>query len=703
MKPRHHLALLSLMVALSLLLGACGGAATDVPAAPTDSAPAAAGVVAPEEPAESTGDEEETEMAPGEEAVSACPQLTVANMQGYTNAYPGQFELSEFEAATGCNLTFIENPLFIGRGLPPVEDRLPVDPLVIVPYEEIGVYGGTMNGISTAPESATSDILSWRHVSLVRVADDLQTVLPNVAVEWEVNDAHTEYTFSLRQGIKWSDGEPFTVDDMLFWYEDILMNEQLNPGNPADFVMEKLDVHTVKYTFPHPNYAFLISQATNAYAQPWQPKHFLSQFHIDYNEEADDLAVAEGYDDWTGLFRSYYHDWKDSYHRVGVPTIESHILIEESTEHRRFEANPYYWKVDPTGQQLPYIDYHYERFIADSEVTNLAIINGEVDLKGQAMELTSYSLLKENEANGHYVVQLPPAGLGKSTVYWPNVNHQDPVKAELFNNPKFVQALSLAFDRDEMNELIFLGLGRPIAGLPADPATVPFVTEEQATYMTEYDPDQARALLDGLGMEVGSDGFRTAPDGSDFMIYLEYCQQAGPVLMQELVKGYWEDIGIRVELKEVSSEAYRSRVTANDFDISVWHNDGTALPSIMASTNHFYPPFSGGSFGMPGPWQPWFDTDGVEGEEPPAYVVEQYEKAQRFLTLVPGSDEWSALGKEMVDTYLEYMWSIGTVGYVPSPVVVHDRLGNTPEWTVILWDYYWEYPFRVDQFFIAQP
>lgn len=701
MKPRLPLILLSLMVVFAMILGGCGG--TPEPTEePTEAAPAATDTAVPEEPETPATEEPEATEEPPAEA-GTCPPLTVADMQGFTSEYPGQFEVAEFEAATGCEFTYTENPLFAGQDLPPVEERLPEDPLVLVPYEEIGVYGGTMNGVSTAPESATSDILSWRHVSLVRIADDLQTVLPNVAVSWEINDDHTEYVFNLRKGIKWSDGEPFTADDMMFWYEDIKMNQELNPDNPPSYVMEKIDDYTVKYTFPEPNYAFLISQGTNAYAQPWQPKHFLSQFHIDYNENANDLATDEGYDDWTGLFRSYYHDWKDTYHRLGVPTIESHVLIEETTEHRRFEANPYYWKVDPTGQQLPYVDYHYERFIADSEVTNLAIINGEVDLKGQAMELTSYPLLKENEASGNYTVQLPPAGLGKSMVYWPNVNHQDPVKAELFSNPTFVQALSLAFNRDEMNELIYLGLGQPIAGLPADPATVPFVTEEQATHMTAYDPDQANALLDELGMEPGADGFRTAPDGSDFMIYLEYCQQAGPVLMQELVKGYWEDVGIRVELKEVSSEVYRSRITSNDFDVSNWHNDGTAFPSIINNTDHFYPPFSGGSFGMPGPWQPWFDTNGEEGEEPPAHVVEQYEKAQRFLTLEPGSDEWMALGNEMVATYLENMWSIGTVGYVPSPVVVHNRLGNTPEWTVILWDYYWQYPFRVEQFFIAQP
>ena len=643
-------------------------------------------------------EEEETEAAADTEV--AAP--TVADMQGLESEFPGQFELGEFESLTGSELNFTDNPLFDDRELPEVEDRLPENPLVVAPYEEIGVYGGTMNGTSYGPESGTSDILSWRHVSLVRISDDLETIMPDVASDWEVSEDNTEFTFYIREGIKWSDGEPFTVDDMIFFYEDIKLNEELNPDNPPDYVMEKIDDYTVKFTFEESNYAFLISQATNAYAQPWQPEHFLSQFHISYNEDANELAQDAGYDDWTGLFRAHYHDWKDSYHEVGVPTIESHVLIEETTEYRLFEANPYYWKVDSAGQQLPYINYQYERFVSDTEVVNLAIINGEVDLKGQGMELTSYSILKEGEADGDYVVQLPAAGLGKSMVYWFNLNHTDPVKQELFNDVNFKQAMSLAIDREEINELVYLGLGEPIAGLPADPASVSFVTDEQASYMTEFDPDEANLLLDSLGMELGDNGFRTAPDGSDFMIYLEYCQQAGSVTTQELIKNYWEDIGIRVELKEVSSEVYRSRIVANEFDVANWHNDSTSLPAIMSDTSSFYPPFAGGAFSKPGPWQPWLDSNGEEGEEPPAIVLEAYEKAQELMILEPGSAEWTALGTELIDIYLDNMWSIGTVGYVPSPVIVHNRLGNTPEWSVILWDYYWEYPFRVDQFFIKE-
>ncbi|TVQ58906.1 MAG: ABC transporter substrate-binding protein, partial [Rhodobacteraceae bacterium] len=122
-------------------------------------------------------------------AFAACRAVTVADMQGLSPAFPQQFELAEFEDAASCALAFAENPAIaefnariLGNpALPPLAERLPAEPLVVAPYEAIGTYGGVVNGLSRATEAGTSDILSVRHVSLVRYADDLQTIVPNVA------------------------------------------------------------------------------------------------------------------------------------------------------------------------------------------------------------------------------------------------------------------------------------------------------------------------------------------------------------------------------------------------------------------------------------------------------------------------------------------------------------------------------------------
>ena len=127
-------------------------------------------------------------------AFAACPAVTVTDMKGVkAGAYPQQFELAEFEAAANCKLSFTTNPKIAalngkiqGNGaLPALSDRLPEEPLVVAPYDKIGTYGGVLDGLSNAPEAGTSDLLSVRHVSLVRYADDLKTIVPNIAKSWK--------------------------------------------------------------------------------------------------------------------------------------------------------------------------------------------------------------------------------------------------------------------------------------------------------------------------------------------------------------------------------------------------------------------------------------------------------------------------------------------------------------------------------------
>jgi len=701
-KHKTMLCLVTGIVLVALVLGACAKATPTV-------APTKAPTVAPTKAAP-------TEV-PTEEA--ACPASTVADPKGVPpGKWPQQYELAEYEELTGCKLTFSENPriaelnaeLNPDSELPPVEERLPEEPLVVQPYEEIGKYGGQLRGVSFAPESGTSGILSWRHVNLVRWSDDLKTIVPDVAKSWEWNKDFTEITFHLRKGHKWSDGEPFTVDDILFWYEDIQLNKDLFPevrsiwvygGEPMK--IEKIDDVTFKIHFAEPAPGFLTLMATT-YIQPFQPKHFLKQFHIKYNPKANDLAKEQGYEDWLGLFRSYYHDWKDSYHRLGVPTLESHVLVEETTEHRRFVANPYYFKVDTAGQQLPYIDEHYETFIAEKEVHILKFIAGEIDLKMQGLDLASYPVYKENEDEGGYTVQMAPAGLGGGIFFCFNITHPDPVKRAIFSDIRFKKAMSLAIDREEINKTIYLGLAKPMQALPADPLSCPFVEPEMETYLIEYDPEKANALLDEMGLtERDANGFRLRPDGKTLAINYIYCQQSAPPLIHQLIKRYWEAVGVKVDLKEVTSEVYRANTLRNEHDLQVWHNDGTSAVMLIADPQRLYPPFATGlSHFTGGPWYDWWKSNGAEGEEPPEDMKRLRDLALQFHSVEPFSDEWMELGKQIVQIHLDHLITIGTVGDVPMPVIISNRLGNVPKYTCAVWDYYWHWPFRVCQFYFKE-
>jgi len=176
---------------------------------------------------------------------ASCPSITVSDMQGVAGGkYPQQYELSEFEKAAGCKLKFSENPsikkinaTIVGnKGLSGVNKRIPKEPLVVVPYDAIGSYGGTFRMLSNATEAGTSDLLSTRHVNFVRYSDDLNTIVPNVAKEYSWNDDFTQLTFSLRKGHKWSDGAPFTADDVKFWYDNLMMDSKIRE-KPYDYLL----------------------------------------------------------------------------------------------------------------------------------------------------------------------------------------------------------------------------------------------------------------------------------------------------------------------------------------------------------------------------------------------------------------------------------------------------------------------------------
>ena len=659
-------------------------------------------------------------------AQAACPAVTVADSMGISGEYPQQFELAEFESKANCELSFSENPaigdlnaMITGNGaLGAVAERLPAEPLVVAPYNEIGQYGGTLEGLAKATESGTSDLLSLRHVNLMRYADDLQTVVPNIAQSWSWNDDFTQLTVELREGHKWSDGAPFTAEDVVFWYEDLILNDKIYPKTPGRWLfagnpmkVEATSPTTVTMTFPVPTPGIVNRFATD-YGQPFQPKHFLSKMHIKYNPDADAMAKEKGFEDWAAWLNSYYggSDWKDvpspmlkGTDRQVVPTLESHIVVEETATGRRMAANPYFHMVDTAGNQLPYINEINETYVADKEVQNLKITNGEVTYKQQAIFIEDFPLLKENEERGGYQVDLAPA-IGENVFVAVNLTHKDEVLRGVFNNLKFREALSLAIDRDEINEVVYLDQGTPLQATPAAPGTVPFLTDEQTTYMIDYDVERAKALIAEAGLsDSDGDGVVERPDGKPLIIRMVYSSQGVPVKLTELVRDYWSAIGIRVDIKEVTSDEYRADANNNDLDMTLWKNDGISGPTISQDVTSMIPPFGdyfnpGNGFG----WAAWTTSGGSEGIEPPEDVKKVYQLAERFIQLPTGSDESNKIGAEIVDIHVKNLWKIGTVGKPVGPVMHRNDLGNFKPYTAKTYDYYWAYPYRPNQWFLKQ-
>lgn len=606
-------------------------------------------------------------------------------------------------------LAFNENPMFaekVKKGeLPPVEERLPEEPFVVTPYDEIGTYGGTLRGISISYESGTSEIMSWRQVNMVRFDDDCSTIVPNVAKSWKVNDDYTEVTFTLRKGHRWSDGAPFTVDDVVFWMDDIILNKEIHKATPSPWgsveaSVEKIDDVTVKFKFDVPFTGLLYHfGGGGSYFVPWAPQHFFEQYHIKYNPNANEEAIKNGFDNWVQQFTSYWNKWKDAIvstaYGLEVPTLGSHILLKEPTTQRRvYVANPYYFKVDTAGNQLPYIDYHDERFL-EKQLWPLEIMNGNVDQKAQNMPLNIYPVLKEDEKKGDYTLQLPLGQVGPTFIF--NMTDKDPVLRKIYGDVRFRYAMSLAINRDEVNETLFLGLGTPEQALPQN---VPYVTEEDKKFMTEYDPKRANELLDEMGLKKGADGIRMRSDGKPLTILWEYTlQYVWSPEFPALIAEYWQDVGVNVLLKEINTQLTREKQKSNTLDItSEWM--APYEPSMIACPQLFVPSYDSFWPIMGVPWMDWKSSDGKSGEEPPSWVKRLWKLADEFKTVIPGSERYIEIGKEIIAINFENLVVIGTLGKIPLITVVSNRMGNVPEWKVNTTYYGYAYPYRADQWFI---
>jgi peptide/nickel transport system substrate-binding protein len=709
MPQKRFYSLIVLFTVFTLVFAACAPAAptaTEPPATQEATEPPAATEPAATEPAATEPD-----------GTGACPAITMADMQGVAaGAWPQQYEVAEFETAANCTMTFTGRTEFDARlvetghlpegDAPPVEERLPEEPLVVVPYDEIGQYGGRFSGVSVGPEAGNSEWLSVRHVNLVRFLDDLQTIVPNMAKSFEWNDDYTELTVTLRKGHKWSDGAPFTTEDILFWWEDIMTNTDLFETVPSYWVyggepmqVEALDDVTVKFSFAAPAPAFTTLLATT-FTHLWAPKHYLQDMHLTYNPNADEEAKAEGFDSWQArLVPLYFGEWEDTDHVLGIPHLEAWIKIEETPEHQLFAANPYYYKVDTAGQQLPYFDEIEEQYAAENEIFELKVINGEIQYKAQSLQIGSLPLFQQNQDKGNYDIQMAE-GAGNGPTYVFNATHKDPVLAELFSDPRWNRAMSLALNRDEMNQALCFELCEPTQGVPVH-RSVSFAKEEWYTKDIEYDPDTANALLDELGLEKGADGFRLRPDGEPLLINLFYAIQFGDPARHELAKEYWEAVGVRVELKEMSTEAYRAMAANNDHDIQVT-NSGLELEAPLYSNPfRFYPPFGDAAleplFGAP--WVEWHNSNGEQGIEPPDDIKPLWEMTDKWKSSLPGSEEYISLGQQLAQVQVDRGMIIGTITSSPVMTIVSRRLGNVPELKINAFEYYRTYPYRTDQWY----
>ncbi len=574
--------------------------------------------------------------------------------------------------------------------LPPVDERLPKDPWVIPAFEEIGQYGGTLSSIVADPTANLFEISNGRGAPMAGRSYDLGSIIPVVVENFQLNDDSTVLTVSLREGMRWSDGTPFTTEHVQYWYEDILLNEELTPVVDKDLApggeplqLEVVDDFTFRFSFavPYPSVIDILPSLS-----PWAPKQYLSQWHINYNDDAKAKAKGENYDAWYEAYL-FHADAGESQQDPDLPVLGAWIFAKQDTQgNTTYVRNPYFWAVDADGNQLPYVDTLQKLVVENREVLTAKVLAGEGTHHSWFLTLADFPLYKQNESDGNYTARLHPDLRASEMGFAFNYTHQDEVLRELFNNIKWRQALSHAIDRNEINELRFAG-----RGVPRNPIMHPgpgFWEEGMDQYYTEYNVELANQLLDEIGLVYDSDGrFRLRPDGDPLTLTMEV--DAGRADLSEvgnLIKSYWAAVGVNINVKGQDQQFFMQRMRANEHDIGVWAIGGSSEPySRQNEPIRYRPPWHWSSTPLGGPlWRQWLDTDGAEGMEPPDIIKELWDITVQWQAEPFGTDRYNELGRQMLLINAENVWAIGTVGLVPRASIIRNTVRNHPQDTNIL-------------------
>lgn len=590
-----------------------------------------------------------------------------------------------FNSASFAQQKYKESPMLtelVKAGkLPPVEERLPkkpfvVGPGVLIPEKdlkwEVGQYGGNLRMFFTGTEGGGDYIILLCEPLLCAPGIGDEGIRGNIVESFTVSGGNRVFTFRLREGLRWSDGQPVTTEDVRFAYEDVLLNDKLTPIFPMSFKdpegnpmkLEILDKYTFRITFKARYGAFLRVLAIESWAghgDLLRPSHYLRQFHPKYTpmEKLEPLIKKEGFGpgEWWRLFsaKDFSSHWRQSRpDAVGFPVLAPWILSPSTTsEVLVYERNPYYFKVDTEGNQLPYIDKITGYRVQDQETALLKILAGEVDFTRQS-NIAQLPLLKANEAKGGYKVYL----LDKHTDGAPvilGLTVKDPVWRKVVWDVRFRKALSLAINRKEILETIYHGFGKPTSWIP-----------------NEYNPAEANRLLDEMGLKKRSpEGWRLGPDGKPFTINFETIGIWEPdmIPVNELVLEYWKKIGINATLKQVDPTLWQQRGReANVLQASVlWgaHDKGWQLGWSL-------------DFGSV-LWEQWYNTGGKQGEKPPAWYIslkDLYQKTKKAA--IPGSPEYKEAERKIKAIEYKYIPAIYITEEVKYPVIASARLGNVP-------------------------
>ncbi len=643
--------------------------------------------------------------------LAVAPAIAMAQTDLQKSGLVGKLETAEIITdPTKMPKTFKEAPQLAEQvkagKLPPVEQRLPIEPLVLQPLRRVGTYGGIWRRGFLGPGDSENGNRLRSGDKLIFFDATGTEMRPNVAKGWQVSEDGRQTTLFLRKGMKWSDGAPFTADDFVFWFEDIYQNKDIvsSPApelqiNRKPATLVKVDETTVRFEFDEPYHLFLSLvagdtqiggghsrlQSDGRMLGLYAPGGYLKQFLPKYSslDAVTEKAKAAGYKTWVEYLR-VRADWRLN---TELPTIAAWKMVQPiNTQTWVLERNPYYWTVDSAGNQLPYIDKVQLGLAENPEVVNLRAIAGEYDFMERFMDLSKLPVFLDNAQKGNYKVALDTGfSGGDSLIVLNHAFRADPEVAKWIGNLEFRRALSLAIDREQLNEAFWLGLGTPGSAAPAEIMPESPGPEWRKRWAT-FDKAKANAMLDALGLiKKDSEGYRLRSDnGQRLRFQIDVVQSLTPTwpAQAEMIVQQWRAVGIAADTKLFERGLFYTRIRNDQHQMTIFSNGGS-------ESMFLYPvpvlPTDPQSSQLGAAHAKWFVSNGSDGLKPESAEMIRAIELMRSAALEKLAGR-NKIAQEIWKIHVDQVFSIGLVGLSPANMgtrVVSNRLENVPERTCI--------------------
>lgn len=575
------------------------------------------------------------------------------------------------------NRALRESPLLAGkvqRGeLPSLDGRLPANPMIVPVVEETGLYGGVWRRFHTDGDAVTLRLIT-NYWGLTRWDPEVEEIIPGLAESWEFENDGRTVTFHLRRGVRWSNGDPFTADDILFWWD--LCNDDRIAFVPPEWAWsegERMtitapDPHTISFHYRQPFRFLPIIMATGFWTSESiiLPSTYLKQFHPDHSDR----------EDFTELLRR-----NEIVQNVDRPSLGPWALADRSPTGDRliYDRNPWYWAVDPEGRQLPYIDRIISYRVQSGETGVLMAIAGRIDAQFRLIPVSDAALVRRFAEQRHYRILRWEEGTAAWHAVFINLEHPDPLLRPLYQDADFRRGLAFAIDRERINQVIWQGLSRVQAAAITDESwhfsseRGRDVLERWTTKWSQYDPDRARRHLDAAGLTARDrQGYRLY-NGRRFEITLEVFDNPIALDQAELIAEDWRDVGIRVLVRRATGTDLWTRISQGQYEMYMEHNsemDLFTFPGYVFPTDAKT-------------WHPrtgrWYATGGAEGEEPEGWMadlLDLYERAK----VVEDDDLRHDLVLDAIEIQLEHgPFMLGTTGRHFALVLAKEYFRNVPE------------------------